>query len=204
MLIIGYTELLKKYRMHRRGGSFPSSGGSNSPPVEGWQAQPDGVVFPSSGGVAGEARRGGIPLLWRGGGRSLTGWYSPPLEGWRAKPDGVVASFLHKSIPLLWRGGRHKHFVMHAFSNHDVVLHNVTPIDLLAQSAVLSDGVVASFLHQPIPLLWRGGRRSLTGWSCHFCTSQFPSSGGVAGEARRGGRVGSATVNSPPVEGWRA
>ena len=29
------------------------------------------------------------------------------------------------------------HFVMYAFSNHAVVLHNVTPIDLLAQSAIL-------------------------------------------------------------------
>ncbi len=35
--------------------------------------------------------------------------HSPPVEGWQAKPDGVVV----------------------------VVLHNVTPIDLLAQSAVL-------------------------------------------------------------------
>ena len=34
------------------------------------------------------------------------------------------------------------HFVMYAFSNHVGVLHNVTPIDLLVQSAVLSDGVV--------------------------------------------------------------
>ena len=34
------------------------------------------------------------------------------------------------------------HFVMHAFSNHVKVLHNVTPIDLLVQSAILSDGVV--------------------------------------------------------------
>ena len=39
------------------------------------------------------------------------------------------------------------HFVMHAFSNHAVVLQNVTPIDLLAQSAVLSDGVVVVVLH---------------------------------------------------------
>ena len=72
---------------------------------------------------------------------------------------------------------------MYAFSNHAVVLHNVTPIDLLAQSAVLSDGVVVSYLHQSIPLLWRGGRRSLTGWLCRVCISQFPSCGGVAGEA---------------------
>ncbi len=35
--------------------------------------------------------------------------HSPPLEGWQAKPDGVVVK----------------------------VLNNVTPIDLLAQSAVL-------------------------------------------------------------------
>ena len=39
------------------------------------------------------------------------------------------------------------HFVMHAFSNHVEVLNNVTPIDLPAQSAVLSDGVVVSGLH---------------------------------------------------------
>ena len=78
--------------------------------------------------------------------------------------DGVVASVLHKAmcqtIPLLWRGVKPVHFAMHAFSNHAVVLHNVTPIDLPAQSAVLSDGVVASVLHkamcQTIPLLWRG------------------------------------------------
>ncbi len=29
------------------------------------------------------------------------------------------------------------HFVMHAFNNHVGILHNVTPIDLLGQSAVL-------------------------------------------------------------------
>ena len=39
------------------------------------------------------------------------------------------------------------HFVMHAFNNHAEVPHDVTPIDLLDQSAVLSDGVVASYLH---------------------------------------------------------
>ena len=40
------------------------------------------------------------------------------------------------------------HFVMYASSNHVVVLHNVTPIDLPAQSAVLSDGVVVKGLHK--------------------------------------------------------
>ncbi len=40
------------------------------------------------------------------------------------------------------------HFVIHVFSNHFEVLHDVTPIDLLDQSAVLSDGVVASCLHK--------------------------------------------------------
>ena len=73
------------------------------------------------------------------------------------------------------------HFVMHAFNNHVEVLHNVTPFVLLQQMAVLSDGVVVVVLHQ-----------------------QFPSCGGVAGEARRGGCRGSAPTNSPPVEGWRA
>ncbi len=29
------------------------------------------------------------------------------------------------------------HFLMHAFNNHVMVLHSVTPLDLLAQVAVL-------------------------------------------------------------------
>ncbi len=56
------------------------------------------------------------------------------------------------------------HFVMYAFSNHVGVLHNVTPIDLLAQSVVLSDGVVAKCLHK-------------------YSASTFPSFGGVSGSA---------------------
>ncbi len=55
---------------------------------------------------------------------------------------------LETNIPLLWRGGRLVDFVMYAFSNHVGVLHNVTPIDLLVQSAVLSDGVVADTFAQ--------------------------------------------------------
>ena len=77
----------------------------------------------------------------------LTGWlsricinmvpdYSPPLEGWQAQPDGVVVE----------------------------VLHNVTPFDPPAQSAVLSDGVVVSYLYK-------------------YGAGLFPSSGGVAGAA---------------------
>ncbi len=45
------------------------------------------------------------------------------------------------------------HFVMHAFNNHVRVLHNVTPIDLLVQSAVLSDGVVVVVLHKVTPFV---------------------------------------------------
>ena len=41
-----------------------------SPPVEGWQAQPDGVV---------------VSYLFKGN--------SPPVEGWQAKLDGVVFSY---------------------------------------------------------------------------------------------------------------
>ena len=41
------------------------------------------------------------------------------------------------------------HFVMHAFNNHVRVLHDVTPIDLLAQSAVLSDRVIVACLYKP-------------------------------------------------------
>ena len=44
------------------------------------------------------------------------------------------------------------HFVMYAFSNHVGVLHNVTPIDLLAQSVVLSDGVVVKVLNNVTPI----------------------------------------------------
>ena len=46
---------------------------------------------------------------------------------------------------------------MYAFSNHAVVLQNVTPFDLPAQSAALSDGVVDSCLHKysarPFPFM---------------------------------------------------
>ena len=49
------------------------------------------------------------------------------------------------------------------------------------------DGVVASYLHQTIPLLWRGGRRSLTGWLHRGAVEKV-----------------SALVHSPPVEGWQA
>ena len=44
------------------------------------------------------------------------------------------------------------HFVMYAFSNRVGVLHNVTPIDLLAQSVVLSDGVVVKVLNNVTPI----------------------------------------------------
>ena len=71
----------------------------HSPPLEGWQAKPDGVVA--------KVLYQSIPLLWRGGRRSLTGWWhrvctnivpdhSSPVEGWQAQPDGVVASCLHQ------------------------------------------------------------------------------------------------------------
>ena len=94
---------------------------------------------------------------------------APTHVGSLHHPNRLNASRLHLVIPLLWRGVRPVHFVMYAFSNHAVVLHNVTPIDLPAQSAVLSDGLVASYLHkamcQTIPLLWRGVRLRPTGWS---------------------------------------
>ena len=43
-------------------------------------------------------------------------------------------------------------FVMYAFNNHVKVLRNVTPIDLLAQSEVLSDGVIVVVLHNVTPI----------------------------------------------------
>ena len=54
------------------------------------------------------------------------------------------------------------HFVMSALSDHAVVLHNVTPIDLPVQSAVLSDGVVVACLYD-------------------YGAGLFPSCGGVSG-----------------------
>ena len=97
---------------------------------------------------------------------------------------------------------------MHAFNNRVEGLHHVTPFVQLQQTAVLSDGVVVSYLHkhsadhsppvegwrakpdgvvvwvlyQLIPLLWRGGGRSPTGWLPRICTSIVPN-------------------HSPPVEG---
>ena len=45
------------------------------------------------------------------------------------------------------------HFVIHVFSNHAEVLYSVTLINLLDQSAVLSDGVVAAILHNVMPIV---------------------------------------------------
>ena len=66
------------------------------------------------------------------------------------------------------------HFVMHAFNNHVMLLHNVTPIDLLVQSAILSDRVVFLCTHHLgqalacptyIPMLWFCiASRRLTYW----------------------------------------
>ena len=56
------------------------------------------------------------------------------------------------------------HFVMHAFSNHVEVLHNVMPLDLLVQSAVLSDEVVVAALQNQYihPSNYDTGRGGLT------------------------------------------
>ena len=73
------------------------------------------------------------------------------------------------------------HFVMYAFSNHVGALHNVTPIDLPAQSAVLSDGVVVSYLykHSARPFPSCGGEwSSITGsigGSMHFVMYALPN-----------------------------
>ena len=48
------------------------------------------------------------------------------------------------------------HFVIYASSNYGEGLHKVTPIDLLAQSAVLSDGMVVPCLHE-VNYMCRGG-----------------------------------------------
>ena len=71
------------------------------------------------------------------------------------------------------------HFVMSAFSNHAVVLHNVTPFVQLQQTAVLSDGVVASYPHNTLAsgLLLQNLNRKLR-------------------------NIGAD--HSPPVEGWQA
>ena len=73
------------------------------------QAQPDGVVFPSSGGdIVCSVRRhmvaGGSALETPT--HVLHAQYhvnnSPPLEGWQAQPDGVVCGILRK-IPEVSR-----------------------------------------------------------------------------------------------------
>ena len=147
---------------------------SNSPPVEGWQAKLDGVVV----WVLHQQ------FLWRGVKLCLTGWlcgfctsnsppvegcqapldgggcvgsvsaHSPPVEGWQAPLDGVVVWVLYQLIPLLWG------------------------------DSFLSCGAANSPpMERLIPLLWRGGKRSLTGWLCGFCISSFPSCGGVSSSA---------------------
>ena len=48
------------------------------------------------------------------------------------------------------------------------------------------DGMVVWVLYQLIPLLWRGGRRSLTGWFTTACAIKFTQT---------------VANNSPPLEG---
>ena len=77
------------------------------------------------------------------------------------------------------------HFVMSAFSNYVEVLHNVTPIDLPAQSVVLSDGVAAAVLHNvtPIDLLAQSVVLSdgvVASCPHKYSASTFPSFGGVS------------------------
>ena len=130
-----------------------------------------------------------IPLLWRGGRHKhfVIPVFSNHVEVLHSVTpldllaqvavlsDGVVVSCLYdlryRTIPFLWRGGRHKHFVIPVFNHHVEVLHSVTPFDLLAQVAVLSDGVVVSCLYdlryRTIPFLWRGGRHK------HFVMHAF-------------------------------
>ena len=101
----GTDTLLQSHRVCTRRRSLT---GWYSPPLEGWRAKPDGVVSsylhpaipllwrggrrsltgwysPPPGGVAGEARRGGVLVSAPGN--------SPPVEGWQAQPDGVVFSY---------------------------------------------------------------------------------------------------------------
>ena len=102
----------------------------------------------------------------------MTGWlprictsivsdHSPPVEGWQAKLDGVVASYLHKysagpspscggemsSTDTLGAIASRLYPVTQPDGVVVEVLHNVTPFVLLQQTAVLSDGVVASYLY---------------------------------------------------------
>ena len=134
--------------------------------------------------------------------RSLTGWHSPPVEGWQAKLDGVVVPCLHPAIPLLRRGGRRSltGWLCRVYTRQFPSCGGeMTSTDTLLQSHRVRtrrrsltgwhsppvegwqaklDGVVVPCLHPAIPLLWRGGKRSLTGWLCRVCTRQFPSCGG--------------------------
>ena len=67
--------LLKEYRT------------ANSPPVEGWQAQPDGVVV---------AYLHSPNCLHHQFMQMVGADHSPPVEGWQAQPDGVVVAYLNK------------------------------------------------------------------------------------------------------------
>ena len=90
------------------------------------------------------------------------------------------------------------HFVMYAFSNHVGVLHNVTPVDLPAQSAgTLGDNrrfyltgwlwrVCISIVpdHSPPVEGWQAQPDGVVVACLHqHSTEPFPSCGGVAGVA---------------------
>ncbi len=69
------------------------------------------------------------------------------------------------------------HFVMYAFSNHAMVLHNVTPIDFDARSVPSDHNIQISYKVTPLVLLQQvavslgdNRRFHLTGWLQRFCT----------------------------------
>ena len=116
-----------------------------------------------------------IPLLWRGGRRSLTGWL-----WWfctRQLPstvhDGTFSTAPHWAVVL----PTHHLGQALACPTYIPMIRFCKMLRCLCHcnKRRLYFLTAPKYLHWHIPLLWRGGRRSLTGWLWWFCTRQLPS-----------------------------
>ena len=187
----------------------PAVGADYSPPVEGWQASPDGVVVAC---LHKPNRLRHIivqPIYWvlaryyvliqRALKPPAVGAdYSPPVEGWQASPDGVVVACLHKPNrlrhiivqPIYWVLARYWVFIQHALKPPAVGADYSPPVEGWQASP---DGVVVACLHKPNRL------RHIIVQPIYWVLARYYV---LIQRALKPPAVGADY--SPPVEGWQA
>ena len=204
-----YWVLAQYYVLIQRALKPPAVGADYSPPVEGWQASPDGVVVAC---LHKPNRLRHIivqPIYWvlaqyyvliqRALKPPAVGAdYSPPVEGWQASPDGVVVACLHKPNrlrhiivqPIYWVLARYYVLIQRALKPPAVEADYSPPVEGWQASP---DGVVVACLHKPNRL------RHIIVQPIYWVLARYYV---LIQRALKPPAVG--TDYSPPVEGWQA